>query len=68
MPGTSCLWPSTKMRWRIIMVAGIPSQCALKDEEISPRNKKLMACPSPQPGHQLILRSFKGHKLKWAGA
>jgi hypothetical protein len=46
------------------MVAGMPSQCALKEEEILAWNKKLMACPNPQPGHQLILRSFKGHKLK----
>ena len=24
-----------------------------------------MACPRPQPGHQVKPNSFKGHKLKW---
>ncbi len=26
-----------------------------------------MACPRPQPGHQAMPNSFKGHKVKWAG-
>jgi len=52
----------------MISVAGMPNQWALKDELISPLNKKLMAWPSPHPGHQVILRSFNGHRLKCAGA
>jgi hypothetical protein len=47
--------------------AGIPSQCACQELLILPRNSQDIACPKPQPGHQVIPIALSGHKLKCTG-
>ncbi len=55
---------SVKMRHAIIPNAGMPNQCELMDRATSPLNKKAMAWPIPQPGHQVMPKSFKGQSVK----
>lgn len=47
----------------MIISEGTPNQCAWKELRTSPCNKKAIECPNPQPGHQVIPISFKGHKV-----
>ena len=47
--------------------AGIPSQCACHELLILPRNNQDIACPKPQPGHQVNPMAFNGQRLKCAG-
>jgi len=62
--GNSLILPKTYIRCIIPIKAGTPSQCALNELRISPRNKKEIACPKPQPGHQVIPSSLNGHSVK----
>jgi len=47
--------------------AGTPSQCACHELLILPRNSQDIACPKPQPGHQMMPMAFNGQRLKCAG-
>jgi len=43
----------------MIATAKIPKGCAEKDRCKSPWNKKLIECPSPHPGQNLIPKNLK---------
>jgi hypothetical protein len=58
---------STTIRHAIIPKAGMPNQWALNERLTSPSNKKAIAWPIPQPGHQVMPISLNGHRVKGAG-